>query len=191
MTLTIVGLGPGSVDDITRRAWRALENATTVYLRTERHPLVPHLPQGPIYRSFDHIYESTEKFDDVYATIVDRLTEAARQADIVYAVPGDPLVAESTVTRLLERTRTDDLPIEIINGVSFVEPTLSLLGIDALDGLQFLDGLTVSQMHHPPINPQFPALLAQVYSRAVASDLKLTLMNEYADSYRVALVHAA
>ena len=36
-----------------------------------------------------------------------------------------------------------------------------------------------------------PALLAQVYSRGVASDLKLTLMNQYPDDFAVQLAHAA
>ena len=67
----------------------------------------------------------------------------------------------------------------------------SLLGIDALDGLQILDALSVAAQHHPPINPALPALLAQIYSRAVASDLKLTLMNQYPDEFLVKLIHSA
>jgi tetrapyrrole methylase family protein / MazG family protein len=191
MTLTIIGLGPGDVDDLTRRAWRVLETAQTVYLRTEKHPCVPHLPQGPTYRSFDEVYESREKFEEVYAAIVQLVIDAAKAGDVVYAVPGDPLVAESTVTGLLERAKAESIAVEVVSGVSFVEPTLALLGIDALEGLQVLDGLTVAGMHHPPINPDYAALLAQVYSRPVASDVKLTLMNEYPDDFQVALVHAA
>jgi tetrapyrrole methylase family protein/MazG family protein len=191
MTLTIVGLGPGHIDDLTRRAWRALETATTVYLRTERHPCVPHLPPGAAYHSFDSAYEQFERFEQVYAAIVERVLAAARAGDVVYAVPGDPLVAESTVKQLIERARAENIPFEVLNGVSFIEPTLALLGVDALDGLQIHDALTLAQMHHPPLNPDYPALLAQVYSRAVASDVKLTLMNEYADDFEVALVGGA
>ena len=93
MTLTIVGLGPGDIDDLTRKAWRVLSEAETVYLRTAQHPCVPNLPQDSVtYHSFDPVYESVDDFDAVYATIVERLLEAARQGDVVYAVPGDPLV---------------------------------------------------------------------------------------------------
>ncbi len=67
-----------------------------------------------------------------------------------------------------------------------MEPLLAQLGVDALDGLQLLDGLQVAGMHHPPINPAFPALLAQVYSAAVASDIKLTLMNQYPEDFEFA-----
>lgn len=190
MTITIVGLGPGHIDDLTRRAWRAISNAPLVYLRTARHPCVPHLPAVCI--SFDNVYETIPKFEDVYEEIVARLIDAAQVGDVVYAVPGDPLVAESTVTRLIARASAENIPLEIISGISFVEPILALLGIDALNnGVQLLDAIDLAAMHHPPVNPDYPALLGQVYSRDLASNLKLTLMNQYPDEFKVTLIHAA
>jgi tetrapyrrole methylase family protein/MazG family protein len=191
MTLTIIGLGPGHIDDITRRAWRALESAETVYLRTERHPCVPHLPQNATYHNFDGLYESIEQAEQVHAEISAQVIAAAQKGDVVYAVPGDPLVAESTVSALREKARAANIPVEILNGVSFIEPTLALLEVDALDGLQIHDALTLAGRHHPPLNPDYPALIGRLVNRAVASNVKLTLMNEYADDFEVTLVHLA
>ncbi|MEL6270970.1 MAG: nucleoside triphosphate pyrophosphohydrolase, partial [Chloroflexota bacterium] len=191
MTLTIIGLGPGHADDITRRAWRTLETAETVYLRTERHPCVPDLPQSATYHSFDHLYETHDAFDDVYNAIADTLITAAQSGDVVYAVPGDPHIAESTVAKLREKAAAANIALEIVSGVSFIEPTCTALNIDALDGLQLVDALDVAAMHHPPLNPDYPALLAQVYSRAIASEVKLVLMNQYPDDFAVTLVHSA
>jgi len=190
MTITIVGLGPGHIDDLTRRAWRVISSAPQVYLRTAQHPCVPYLPAVCV--SFDDVYETIPKFEEVYEEIVARLIAAARSGDVVYAVPGDPLVAESTVTKLISRASAENIPLEIVSGISFVEPILVLLCIDALsDGLQLLDGISIAAMHHPPINPDYPALLGQVYSRDLASNLKLTLMNQYPDEFEVTLIHAA
>ncbi len=189
MTLTIVGLGPGSIDDLTRRAWNVIAHAPLVYLRTAQHPCVPDLPAVCI--SFDDVYEAIADFADVYEEITRRVLDAAREGDVVYAVPGDPLVAEATVIKLLERAKAEGIPVEVVSGVSFVEPTMTLLGIDALEGLQLLDAIAMAAKHHPPINPDFPALLAQVYSRDLASNLKLTLMNQYPDDFAVTLIHAA
>ncbi len=192
MTLTIVGLGPGELDDLSRKAFRTLKGARTVYLRTARHNCVSCLPQtGQTYHSFDSLYEQHERFEEVYAAIVAQVLAAARAGDVVYAVPGDPLVGEATVTELLRAARAEGIPVEIVSGISFVEPALALLGVDALDGLQILDGLAVAAHHHPPINPDLPALLGQVYSREVASEIKLTLMNQYPDEFPVSLIHAA
>lgn len=189
MTLTIVGLGPGSGDDLTRRAWRAIADAPLVYLRTAQHPCVPDLPAVCV--SFDDVYQIIPDFAGVYDEIAARVIDAALVGDVVYAVPGDPLVAEATVLKLLDRAKAENIPVEIVNGISFVEPTLALLGIDAFDGLQVLDAISIAAMHHPPINPDFPALLGQVYSRDLASNLKLTLMNQYPDDFEVRLIHAA
>ncbi len=192
MTLTIVGLGPGDLDDLSRKAFRTLKQAKTVYLRTAQHGCVPCLPQNDIaYHSFDDLYETIDAFEQVYATIVERLLTAAQTEDVVYAVPGDPLVGESTTMRLLEQAAKLGISVEIVNGISFVEPSLKLLGVDALDGLQILDGIVIGAMHHPPINPDYPALVGQVYSIALASEVKLTLMNQYPDDFSVTLIHAA
>jgi tetrapyrrole methylase family protein/MazG family protein len=68
---------------------------------------------------------------------------------------------------------------------------LTALGVDALDGLQILDALDLLTLYHPPLIPDCPALIGQIYSRAVASDLKLVLMNQYDDMHPVALIDGA
>lgn len=191
MTLKIVGLGPGSADDLTRRAWAALESAPTVILRTAAHPCVPELPGHERFVTCDDLYEKHADFRDVYSAIVQRVLNAAGQGDVVYAVPGDPLMGEAAVVQLLEQARSQGIAIEVISGISFIEPILGQLGVDGMNGLQVLDALDLAVMHHPPINPDYPALIGQVYSRHVASDLKLTLMNQYPDDFPVVLLHGA
>ena len=191
MSINIIGLGPGSIDDLSLQAWRTLDAAETVYLRTERHPCVPHLPENTTYQSFDHLYEQYDDFADVYRKIVEIILEAAETGEVYYAVPGDPMVGEATVAYLQEAADAQNISVHIIHGISFIEPMLAQAGIDALDGLQIIDGLTVAQMHHPPLNPDTPTLIAQVYSRQVASDVKLTLMNAFPDDFAVKLIHGA
>jgi tetrapyrrole methylase family protein/MazG family protein len=192
MTLAILGLGPGDPGQITRAAWDTLATARQVYLRTRVHPCVPDLPAGPSYHSFDHLYEQADDFGQVYEGIVEQLLAALEAGEeVVYAVPGDPLVGEASVTRLLAACRERGIEVRILSGVSFVEPTLAALGLDALDGLQLLDATEVAAAYHPPINPDLPALIAQVYGRHLASDLKLTLINQYPDEHPIRLVHAA
>ena len=190
--ITIVGLGPGSIDDLSLKAWRTLENAETLYLRTNRHPCVKHFPKHLTCHSFDDLYDSLDNFDEVYTTIAARIVAIAKeQGDVIYAVPGDPFVGESTVSRVLNLALNAGIEVDIINGISFIEPMLAEIGVDALDGIQILDALDVSNVYHPPINPEVPVLLAQVYSQTVASNVKLSLMNQYPDEFPVKLIHAA
>ena len=190
--LTIIGLGPGSPKDLTREAWEVLSQLDEVWLRTTHHPVVRSLPAGLDVHSFDHLYEAAETFEDVYAQITTQiLSLAERSQGVAYAVPGHPLMGESTVTRILSATMDQDIPIQIVAGLSFLEPSLTALAYDALDGLQIVDALEMVGLHHPPLNSDLPALIGQVYSRPIASELKLVLMNQYPDAHETVLIDAA
>jgi tetrapyrrole methylase family protein/MazG family protein len=142
--------------------------------------------------SFDAVYDAAEDFAGVYSEIVARLIDLARRPEgVIYAVPGDACVGEASVALLRRAAAQAGLPFTIIPGVSFLEPALAALGLDALDGLQVTDALAVASGHHPPLSTDRPALLGQLYSPAVAADVKLTLMNAYPDDHLVTLVHAA
>jgi hypothetical protein len=79
----------------------------------------------------------------------------------------------------------------VLSAVSFLEPLLEALGIDVLPSLWVGDALDVAAAGYPPFSAATPALLTQLYSRSVASEVKLTLMAALPDEHRVALVHCA
>jgi len=190
--ITVIGLGPGDPNQITVEARSALSGASEVYLRTERHPSVDSLLTGRSYRSFDDVYERLETFEEVYQEIARRVVALGeRPQGVVYAVPGHPLVGERTVVLLLDLARERGIPLRIVAGVSFLEPTLTALGIDPFDGLQICDATALAQKHHPNLNPDVGALIVQVYSRHVASDVKMTLTNLYHDTQPITLVRHA
>ncbi|MCC6601878.1 MAG: nucleoside triphosphate pyrophosphohydrolase [Anaerolineae bacterium] len=191
MGITIVGLGPGNGRFLTRIAWDVLSQAEVVYLRTERHPAVADLPASVMRRSFDHIYDTADSFESVYETIVAELLELAQREPVIYAVPGHPFVGESTVTRLVAQAGAAGVPVEVVAGLSFVEPCLTAVHQDGMDGVQIFDAIEVAQYHYPPVNPDFPLLLGQVYSRMLASELKLVLTAVYPDEHPVTLIHQA
>ncbi|MBN2002519.1 MAG: nucleoside triphosphate pyrophosphohydrolase [Anaerolineae bacterium] len=177
---------------MTREAWQVLTTVKEVWLRTARHPIVTHLPQPVVMHSFDLLYEGSATFSEVYAAIVTRVLELGHRPEgVCYCVPGHPWVGEATVPHIVGQARDAGIPVRVVAGLSFVEPMLSALALDALDGIQVVDALDLTALCHPPLNPDIPVLIAQVYSRAVASDLKLVLMNQYPDEHRVALVDAA
>ena len=202
--LTILGLGPGDPQLLTRQAWEILNTSNVVYLRTRKHPTVAGLPAKLALRDFDELYERGSAFADVYAHITESVIAQAQQGDMVYAVPGHPLVGEATVHAILRRARELGVPTRIVGGLSFVEPVLEALALepgspspmlpsslDPVDGLQICDALELAALHHPSLNPDKPALIAQVYSRAIASDLKLTLMNQYPPEHEVYVVNGS
>jgi len=191
MAITIVGLGPGDAMQLTREAWQVLAMADEVYLRTERHPTTAGLPAELKRRTFDSLYEQAESFDELYDRIADEVVRLGqRPQGVIYAVPGHPLVGESTVTRILKRAKQAGLSVRVVNSISFVTPILVCLGLDALSGLQIADATDLAAQYHPALNPDQPAIVGQLYSRELASEVKLTLMNQYPDDHPVKLMHA-
>lgn len=192
--ITIVGLGPGGSDLWTEAARKTLASAREVWLRTARHPGVETLRDGGTIQvhSFDAWYEEAPDFDLLYARITEHIVDLGRREDgVVYAVPGSPTIGEATVALICSRAAEAGLPVTIVPGLSFIEPTLAALGVDALDGLQIADAAQLVTMHHPPLDPDRSALVAQLYNRRQAAQVKLTLMAAYPDDHSVILVRAA
>ena len=192
MTITILGLGPGDPADLTRRAWSVLNEADQVHLRTRHHPTIAGLPAHLSLHSFDDLYDTLKDFSSVYDAIADQILALGRRPKgVLYAVPGHPLVGESSVQRILSRAREEGLAVRLVEGLSFVEPVLSLLQIDGLEGLQLADATDLAAAYHPALDPDRPALIGQLYGQRLASGVKLTLMNGYPDDHAVTLVRAA
>lgn len=190
--ITIIGLGPGNPSHLTRRAWQLLQEIDEIYLRTRMHPVVTGFPSGLKVHSFDHFYEEGASFNEVYENIIETiLSLGERNSGVVYGVPGHPFVAEMTCPEINRRALEVGIPVEIIEGLSFLEPTFSLLGIDPLPHTAILDALQLATFHHPPFPPNAPAIIAQIHSPMIASDVKLTLMANYPDEHMVKLVHGA
>lgn len=190
-SIVIVGLGPGDSRYLTREAWQVLTGASDLYVRTTDHPVVEELPAHLTVHGFDSLYANSADFTTVYTMIVDRIVELGRRGPIVYAVPGHPFVGEATVRGVLHSAEKHGIPVRLVEGLSFVEPVLAALRRDGLDGLQLHDAIEIARFKHPPLNPDMPVLLGQVYSRLMAGDLKLTLSRIYPETHTVKLIHAA
>lgn len=191
-SITIVGLGSGNPDRLTMGIIKTLQTASEVYVRTKEHPVMSVLDELKVaIQSFDHIYEARDSFPEVYASIADILLEKAVTADegsvIVYAVPGHPMVAESTVQILRERCANEGIGLSILGGESFLDEAFVRLGFDPIEGFQLLDA---SGLNASLLQPQLHTVIGQVYDAFTASDVKLALMELYPDDYLVTVGHA-
>ncbi|MBF6589416.1 MAG: nucleoside triphosphate pyrophosphohydrolase [Ktedonobacterales bacterium] len=198
--ITIVGLGPGRWEDLTIAAQQVLSVADSVYFRTLRHPTVDALRArypGLDAVSFDSLYEEAESFDTLYSTIVARLCERAiargPAQPLIYAVPGHPLIGEESVRRLHAEAPEHGITLQLVAGLSYVEPVCAALGLDPLrHDLQLLDATSLAETSPAALMgallPTRPALVAQVYNRRLASRVKLALSEIYPEEWEVALV---
>ncbi len=199
----VVGLGPGRWEDLTLEAQSVLMSATHIIFRTLRHPTVqalharrPNLPR----ESFDALYDAAESFATLYPAMARRLIQDALAlppgTPLVYAVPGHPLLGEESVVRLRAEAPAAGVTVQLVAGLSFVEPVCTALDVDPLDrDLQLLDATRLAQAPLDALAgillPTKPALIGQVYNRRLASGVKLALAELYPDDWEVALVRWA
>lgn len=184
--IVVVGLGPAGDDLLLPAARAAIVAGTVRFVRTARHPAVDDLRSAGItFTSFDDEYERGATFDAVYGAMVDRLLAAAAAAGtatddgvaagVVYAVPGNPAVAERTVTLLREAAVARGVTVDVIPGLSFAELAWARLGVDAATGgARILDAHAVTT---DGADVSGALLIVQCDTTAVLSDVKLHLLD--------------
>ncbi len=187
--IIIIGLGPGSPDELSLGALRLLQSGRAVYLRTAVHPVVAYLvEQGVSYRSFDHLYDTAATFEAVYISIAAELVErAVAGEEIVYAVPGHPAVAEQSVRETCAQAAAAGVAVEVRPGVSFLDTLFCRLPFDPADGLKVIDALQTDRQRP---DPAVANIIAQVHNQLVASEVKLQLMETYPDEYPIRVIRA-
>ncbi|SOC44759.1 bifunctional methyltransferase/pyrophosphohydrolase YabN [Ureibacillus acetophenoni] len=188
--ITVIGLGAGDINQLPLGVYKKLKAMDKVYVRTKDHPVISELEQqeGVSFESFDKIYEKHDTFQPVYEEIVDILIQESKKQEVIYAVPGHPLVAEQTVQLLIAAEQNGEVKLQIEGGQSFLDSTFASLKIDPIEGFQLFDGTNLS-IHD--VNMRAHLLIAQVYDAYSASEVKLTLMEKYNDDYPVTVVTAA
>lgn len=186
-TIHIVGLGPGDAGLITLTAFRLMKEARCLLLRTAVHPSVSMLDEAHIaYEALDRFYEQGASFENVYQGITGYVLDQAAGGDVVYAVPGSPVVAERTVLMLEKQGAERHIPVVVHPGMSFLEVMYTRLRFDPVNGVTIIDSSDAGQV---PRDISTPLIVTQVYDRHVASDLKLSLMDIYGDEYEAQLVY--
>lgn len=168
--VVVAGLGPAGPELLTAATTEAIRRIADQFLRTNRHPAAAAAPRA---LSFDSLYEQAATFDEVYVGIAEALVAAALGApsgEVLYLVPGSPVVAEHTV----ELLRTDErVELVVLPAVSFLDLAWARLGVDPLAaGVRLVDGRRFAE---EAAGERGPLLVAQCDSALVLSDVKLAV----------------
>jgi tetrapyrrole methylase family protein / MazG family protein len=166
--VVIVGLGPGGDDHVTTQTLTAIARTPHRVLRTDRHPSA-HLVGDAV--TCDDFYEEAVRFDDVYAAISERIVAAAAEhGEVLYAVPGSPLVLERSVRAI----RADDrVECEVLPAMSFLDLAWPRLGIDPVEsGVRLIDG---HEFATAAAGATGALLVAHTHAEWVLSDIKLSI----------------
>lgn len=185
--IEIIGLGAGDLDQLPFGVYQKLIQTKGVVLtRTMDHPVIKALAlEGVQFESFDHVYKAHDHFEQVYEEIAGNIKELALANSVIYTVPGHPMVAEKTVQLLLE---DNEALVEVVGGQSFLDDLFTSLGIDPIDGFQFVDATSFKR---EDLSYKQHIIFSQVYDAFIASEVKLSLLEDLPPEYEITVVEAA
>ena len=169
--VVVIGLGPAGAELVTAQALTAIGRIPVRFLRTARHPSAPVVGDAA---TMDDLYEAADTFDGVYRAIVDRLVAAAiEHGEVLYAVPGSPIVLERSVRWLRADERVE---VQVLPALSFLDLAYDRLGIDPVEArLTLIDAHTFATQ---AAGLTGPLLVAHTHNQRVLSDVKLAVDDE-------------
>ncbi len=182
-TIRIIGLGAGSFDDLTVKAYNVLKENVPTFLRTERHPSIDDFKKNNIkFDTFDNFFEKIEDFAEIFTEIVEKiLAELKKYGKINYCVPGSPLMGD-TVTDILLKNYSDKINIEVIDGQSFLDKCIKLSGYADFKNINIV---TPNDIDEFSFNVNALNIISHVESRSIASDVKLKLLELYPENLQI------
>lgn len=169
-TITVVGVGL-EAEQLTFAAAQALKAGARVILHTGHIGCTAWLEaEGVPYETLDALYETCADFEEHADRAADFVLEAARSGDVVYAVYD---VRDRSVLKISQR----DAKLRIIAG-----PPVEGALLGSLDGATRM--LEASDWESFHLSSMDNALIREIDSRELASEVKLRLMECYPDETR-------
>ncbi|WP_297436530.1 nucleoside triphosphate pyrophosphohydrolase [uncultured Clostridium sp.] len=178
--IKIVGLGTGNIDSLTVRAYKEIKFFERVYVRTKEFYTVKELEkEGVSFISYDEEYNSSDLFKILYDFIAEDIINKNNEfGDVLYAVPGHPLVAEKSVINIIELCKEKGIDYEIISSTSFIDLAIEKLEIDPSDGFKIIDAFDIKDKI---ISKREDLFITQVYNSLIASEVKIKLLDSFDD----------
>lgn len=170
--ITVVSIGPGDPSFLNEITVRTLRDASSLVLRTGRHPLSVWLEtEGMAFRTLDHLYETSDDFDALSRAAAEELWSLSGTSPyLVYAV--SDVLTDRTVDALFS-SRPEGGEVRLVPGFSFADyylpacrPFFSTADIRICPAASF-DGTGLT--------PSRPLLITELNDEITAGEVKQAL----------------
>lgn len=189
--IVLLGLGPGNPDLLTRQAAEWLDQLDEVLLCTHLMPFIGLIPHKTRLISTDTLFDKTLSHDRVAELIAQQVLRLGqRPQGVTYAVPGDPLVSDSTCRQIYHAAKEAGIPIKIIHGISLLEPLSQAIGVDHHQSLTLTDALSLVDRPVPSFSCTQPALIFNL-DRSTVHQVKQVLLSNYPQTHQIWMVQVA
>ncbi len=173
--VTLIGLGIRQPADLPEIARQKLETTENAFVKTPHFEILTQIPASAKYLS--PAINPIDQTGDGYKAFAAQLVAAA---PAVYLLPGDPLIDEASLPIIRRAAEAAGVAVKLINAPDMLSETLRAFEISAGTGLQILDAEILCSYHHPPLEPDRPALVTGLYHPALLPPLQRRLKAVYA-----------
>lgn len=206
--ITLIGLGPGAPDLLTRRADAAIERASVVYVTRATRNIAAAIAGRAVIVAIDELAPAAETEPEARRKVAERvLSLGQRPEGVTFGAPGDPLIDDPVCREIVEQAKAVGLTAEIINGLSWLDSAAQALGVDrSAIGLQIIGAAELAAPLVPEttpdaaspsaspflgvyrlIDPTRPVLVQEV-TPPVVPDLRRALAEIYSEDYPISMV---
>lgn len=206
--ITIIGLGPGAPDLLTRRADAVITQASVIYVSDAAPGIADAVAGRAAISTLEVPTAAAGSEIEERRAVAARVVELGRRAEgVVFATLGNPLTDEPVCHEILQQAKAAGLTIEVVDGISLLEIALQALEVDvSATGLQVISAAELAAPFRPEVSaeavsaadnpflgvyrlvdPTQPVLVRQV-SAAAVPDLLRALREMYPEDYPVSIV---
>ncbi|MDD5369212.1 MAG: nucleoside triphosphate pyrophosphohydrolase, partial [Anaerolineaceae bacterium] len=178
--ITLLGLGSGQPEKLTREAWDWLMEAPVVAVRSNTHAIITQLPVQVERIELIKTQAASSNQTEQLADLAGQLLQLANQpGGVTYATPGNPLEDDAVAVLVLDRAREAQLSVRVIAGVGLAQAALESLGQTSRNLSVTVDALELASLHTPSFPPTARVVVTQVESQEIAAAIKAVLLEIY------------
>ncbi len=180
----LVGIGPGQGDFITQEAFEWLTRQPWIFTHSVPAPFIARISDKVQVRPLD---------DDAAAMTIDAAAEkvwmhSQSGTDVTLAVSGHPLIDDLVGKKICQRAKEQQVDIQVIEGMSYLEPCLSLLGIDSNPQIVCLDAAALEGCHAVPFQNTSKVLIGGILQVDQAAAIQKLLSASYPKDHAITLL---
>ncbi len=181
--ITLIGLGNGDPQNLTRAAWDCLHQSSMLLVRSKRHPNLKGLPGDVQIVEIPIDLEQQPEPADFVKSAAEYIVHAVEEnGEATYAVPGDPSESDAISLEVIRLAQENDIEVNLIPGIGL--GTIAIAKMEWTSPvrkgtLAQIDALELASLHTPPFAPTSRAMIAQIDSLSLAHRVKETLLAVY------------
>jgi tetrapyrrole methylase family protein/MazG family protein len=187
--VTLVGLGPGALDQITYEAQEILNRATEVWVTASGHPVIAALRDPVKIHVLAESKNASPSEDGGHSAIWAQLIDLEKRPEgVVLALAGHPLLGNTLGAAIWRCAIETGVACRVVSAPSPLDSFISMLPATALTRLSLCTAASLEKSHVPPFPPDAPVLIMGLGTPQAVEVVRTVLQSVYPPQHEVTIL---